>query len=66
MNREKHDKASKRYAEVATSYNKRKKNGEGYDGIDQVQEAADDEEVSGESANGTKVKTGRARAHFEV
>ena len=38
MNREKHDKASKRYDDVIKSHNKRKKNGEGYDiqEVDQV------------------------------
>ena len=58
MNREKHEKAAKRYAEVVTAHNKRKKrDGKVVDiaEVDQVAEADDNEEHSGsESAAGSK------------
>ena len=57
MNREKHEKAAKKYAEVITAHKKRKKRGDVLDisEVDQVQEADDNEEHSAtESAAGSK------------
>lgn len=62
MNREKHEKAAKKYAEVIKSHTNRRQRGdvvESHSGVSQVAEVDDNEEVSGDESPGAKGSDGR-------